>query len=266
MHLNKIIHHEFIQYENDIDAIVENFNSQGEVFINQDRNLLKLFNLKGKTVNVKSFKVPNSINQLVYKFIRKSKAQRSFDYANILLKKGIGTPQPIAFYEYKTLLLFKKSYYVSEQQDCEITYRELTTNLDYPDHENILRAFTRFTFKLHENNVHFLDHSPGNTLIKKENNSYSFYLVDLNRIKFGDLDFETRVKNFSKLTIHKSMVEIMSNEYAKCLNKGEAEVFNLMWKYTKAFQEKYYRKIRMKRRVFFWKKKYKNLISESPIK
>ncbi|WP_431136677.1 Kdo domain containing protein [Psychroserpens mesophilus] len=230
-----------------------NFDTKGTPFGNQDRNSLKLFELNGTTINVKSFRIPNFINQIAYRFFRKSKAQRSYEYANCLLNLDIGTPQPIAYYEFKTWLLFKKSYYISEHQDCDLTYRELTKNFDYPEHETILRAFTRFTYELHEKNVHFLDHSPGNTLIKKVGDTYAFYLVDLNRMEFKELDFETRIKNFSKLTTHKFMVEIMSDEYSKCSGKDYNSVFELMWTYTEAFQNRYHKKRRLKNKLKFWK-------------
>lgn len=236
-----------------LDGFIENFDYQGIPFGNQDRNALKLFDLNGKIINIKSFKVPNIINQVAYRFFRKSKAQRSFEYANILVGLGIGTPNPIAYYENTTLFLFKNSYYLSEQQDCDITYRELTTDFNYPDYDAILRAFTRFTFNLHENEIHFLDHSPGNTLIKKVGDSYHFYLVDLNRMNFGPMDFETRIKNFARLTTHKSMVEVMSDEYAKCTGEDYNKVFNLMWDETEAFQERFHRKIRLKKKLKFWK-------------
>ena len=206
-----------------------------------------------QTVNIKSFKVPNIFNQIAYKFLRKSKAERSFEYANKLLSKGIGTPQPFAYFEFASPFLFKKSYYLSEHLQCDLTYRELTTNFDYPDYEEILRAFTRFTFQIHEKNILFLDHSPGNTLIKKGNDQFEFYLVDLNRMKFKSLDLDTRIKNFSRLTIHKSMVEVMSDEYAKLCGENYEKVFDLMWKSTEAFQRKFYRKKELKKKLKFWK-------------
>ncbi|MBU3822408.1 Kdo domain containing protein [Flavobacteriaceae bacterium XHP0103] len=236
------------------DEIINNFETNGEPFGNQDRNSLKLFYIDEMTINVKSFKIPNLINQIAYRFFRKSKAQRSFEYANKLKVLGIGTPQPIAYYEFTTPFLFKKSFYISEHLNVDYTYRDLTNNFNIPDYETILRAFTRFTFKLHENGVLFLDHSPGNTLIKKNGNAYDFYLVDLNRMKFGKLDFKTRIKNFSRLTIHKSMVEIMSDEYAKCSGYNFEDIFNLMWQETQDFQERFYRKKRLKKKLKFWKK------------
>ena len=243
-----VIQDEFVKYKANIDGFINDFETKGIPFGNQDRNSLKLFQLNDLTLNIKSFRIPNIINQIAYRFFRKSKAQRSFEYANKLLELKIGTPQPIAYYEFKSLFLFKKSYYISEQLECDLTYRELTTELNYPDHENILRAFTRFTFEMHEKNIQFLDHSPGNTLIKKVGNDYKFYLVDLNRMEFKSMDFETKIKNFSRLTTHKSMVEVMSDEYAKCSGEDYTKIFDLMWKETEVFQEKYYRKKRLKKK------------------
>ena len=248
----------FFNTEIDIDkaellSLIENFDDLNGG--TGERNIIKILKFNGININIKAFKIPNIINQVVYSFFRKSKAQRSFEYAIKLKNLGIGTPKPIAYFEYKSNSLFKKSFYVSEQQDCDLTYRELTTNFDYPDYEDMLRAFTRFTYNLHEKGIHFLDHSPGNTLIKKKHKSYDFYLVDLNRMNFAPLDFETRIKNFAKLTIHKLMVEIMSDEYAKCIGKPYDKIFDLMWKETEAFQYRFHRKKRLKKRLKFWKKK-----------
>jgi len=250
---NSVIHDDFEQDKVKIDGFILNFDIQGEAFGNQQRNSLKLFKLNGHLVNIKSFRIPNFINQIAYNFFRKSKAQRSFEYANKLTKLNIGTPQPIAYYEFKTPFLFKKSYYISAHLRYDLTYRELTTDLNYPDHETILRDFTKFTYKLHENGINFLDHSPGNTLIKKVNGMYLFYLVDLNRMEFKTMDFETRIKNFARLTIHKPMVEVMSDEYAKCSGEDYNKVFNLMWHETEDFQTKYHRRRRLKNKIKFWK-------------
>lgn len=250
---NRIIHKDFVEDEVFLNDIINNFETKGDDFGNQDRNSLKLFEMNDLTINIKSFRIPNIINQIAYKFFRKSKAQRSFEYANRLTKLKIGTPQPIAYYEFSTPFLFKKSYYISEHLNYDLTYRELTTNLEFENHEVILRAFTRFTYNLHVNSIHFLDHSPGNTLIQLNNGNYKFYLVDLNRMNFKPMDFETKIKNFSRLTIHKSMVEVMSDEYAKCSGYNYKDVFNLMWQSTEDFQEKFYRKKRLKKKLKFWK-------------
>jgi len=252
--MNSKHHEKYISSKHFFDDIIVNYAVKGEDYGNQDRNSLKLFDFEGILINVKSFKVPNLVNQIAYRFIRSSKAQRSFEYANKLRSMHIGTPHPVAYYEFKSLLLFNKSYYISEHLNYDLTYRELTTNIAYPNHEEILRAFTRFTFDLHEKNVNFLDHSPGNTLITKTELGYDFALVDLNRMKFHTMSFTERMQNFSRLTTSKEMVSVMSDEYAEISKFNYEDVFSEMWELTQKFQEKFHRKQRLKKKVKFWKK------------
>ncbi|MCB7480847.1 lipopolysaccharide kinase InaA family protein [Christiangramia sediminis] len=228
--------------------------THGEL-MSSGRNTIKIFKINEAKFSVKSFRIPNLINKISYKFFRKSKAERSFKYASILKEKGVGTPDPVAYSENYTQVVFLNSFYVCKHLECELTYRQLVTDPDYPDHENILRAFTRFTFELHEKQIQFLDHSPGNTLIQKEGDSFQFFLVDLNRMNFKELNFEERMLNFSRLTPKKEMVEIMADEYSKLIDKPAAEVFEKMWFYTNQFQEKFKRKKELKKKLKFWKKK-----------
>ena len=232
-----------------------NFEESGKILSDGDRNCIKIFDCNSFQVAIKSFKKPNFINKIIYRFFRKSKAKRSFEYANVLMNKGIGTPMPIAYYECFDIIGLKESYYVSEHLKVDLTYRDLVQT-DYPDGENILRQFTCFSFEMHQKGIEFLDHSPGNTLIKNQGNgNYSFYLVDLNRMKFHDkIDFQTRMKNLSRLTPKKEMVKIMSNEYAKLLGEDEKTVFETMWKFTEDFQYRFHRKKRIKKKLKFWKK------------
>jgi hypothetical protein len=234
---------------------IQHFKNSGKDFVIGQRNSIKIFEVEGQILNIKSFRVPNFINRIIYRYFRKTKAARSFEYATILMNKGIGTPKPIAFYECYNLLGLIESYYVCEHINADLTYRELVKT-DYPDGENILRQFTHFSFKMHQKGIEFLDHSPGNTLIKNEGNAnYSFYLVDLNRMQFHEtLDFQTRIKNLSRLTPKKEMIAIMSNEYAKLSGENENTVFETMWKFTEDFQYRFLRKKRIKKKLKFWKK------------
>lgn len=239
-----------------IDILIQNFDNSGRFFDDRKRNQIKLFDFEGKTINIKSFKKPNLINKIVYKFFRKSKAKRSFEYANILLDKNIGTPQPIAYQENYDFIGLTTSYYVSEHLDVDLTYREISQDFSYPDTENILKQFIQFSYKLHQNGIEFLDHSPGNTLIKKiSEKQYEFFLVDLNRMRFHEkMDFETRMKNLARLTPKKEIVEFMSNEYSEISGENFEKVFERMWFYTSEFQRKHFRKQRIKKKLKFWKK------------
>ena len=113
----------------------------------------------------------------------------------------------------------------------------------------MLRAFTRFTFNLHEKGVNFLDHSPGNTLINKTEKGYDFFLVDLNRMAFKPLNMDERILNFRRLTTHKSMVRIMSDEYANCCHGDPDLIFHKMWQATETFQRKFQGKKKIKKKL-----------------
>ncbi|WP_304038885.1 lipopolysaccharide kinase InaA family protein [Mesonia mobilis] len=241
-------------HKSEIINIIKDFEVKGENIYGGSRNTIKTYDVGDIVINVKSFKIPNLINQIAYRFFRKSKAQRSFEYAQHLKKLNIGTPEPISYFEEFSSLSFKRSFYVSEHLESDLTFRELTQNLNYPNHEEIVRAFTRFTFQLHENQVLFLDHSPGNTLIKKEGENYKFYLVDLNRMEFKPLSFKDRIKNFARLTDKQSIIETMSDEYAQCLGEDYLKVYQMMWSETQQFQQKFHRKRKLKKKVKFWKK------------
>jgi len=254
MHIT--IHHEFQQFHNVLSDCIDNFDFSGKLYVNGSRNKIKLFDLDGKIINIKSFKTPNFYNQIIYKYLRKSKAQRSFEFANILLKKNIGTPQPIAFFENSSFFGIQESYYVCEHLQCDLTFRELVEIPDYPEYSIILQQFMHFCYELHEKGVEFLDHSPGNTLIvKTAPEQYQFYLVDLNRMQFHDqMPFELRMKNLARLTPKKEMIEQMSVYYAeKYLEKSTAEINERLWFYTQQFQEAFSRKKRIKQRLKYSK-------------
>ena len=232
------------------------FNSSGKYFVQGQRNAIKLFEIDDITLNIKSFKKPNLINKIVYRYFRKSKARRSFEYASKLMDLGIGTPKPIAYLENFDFIGLNDSYYVCEHLENVFEFRALVQNEDFNKRESIIRQFVKFSYQMHQKGVEFLDHSPGNTLIKDNNDgTYSFYLVDLNRMKFHEsIDFQTRMKNLSHLTPQKEMIVIMANEYAKLSGENEQNVFETLWKFTSDFQFRYHRKKRIKKKLKFWKK------------
>lgn len=184
-------------------SFIENFQNTGEDFGNGDRNRIKLFDFKGQKINIKAFKTPNLINQFAYRYVRQSKAERSFQFANKLISLEIGTPKPVAYIENYGGLGLKDSYYISFHDEPKYTYRDLVHDSEIDNHEKILRAFTAFSYMLHEKEVEFLDHSPGNTLIFEEQGIYEFKLVDLNRMNFRPLRFDDRMRNMRRLTPQK---------------------------------------------------------------
>lgn len=233
--------------------IVTHFESQGKKFDERDRNSLKLFELDGETINIKSFKVPNLINKIAYRYFRTSKARRSFEYGNRLLENGVLTPVPIGYFEERGMF-FGRSYYVSIHLTYDLTYRELIRDSEYVGDENMLSAFAKFTYGLHQKQIHFLDHSPGNTLIVIKDEGYDFYLVDLNRMEFGPMDFKTRMSNFRRLSAIESQVKITADAYAEASGEDATTVFNAMWQEVQDFQRGFHRKKRLKKKLKFWKR------------
>lgn len=231
--------------------LIDSFDTSGKTFGDANRNHIKVFDVNGKSINIKSFKKPSLVNKIAYRFLRKSKAQRSFEYANRLLKVGIGTPTPIAYFENYDAIGLKESYYISEHIDANLTYRELVREPNYPDHENILQQFTAFSFNLHEKGIEFKDHSPGNTLIvKTTDKTYRFYLVDLNRMEFhNNMPFDLRMKNLSRLTPKKEMVAQMSKTYATLSNEPYEKVFQRLWRYTQRFQKRFHKRRNLKKKL-----------------
>ena len=80
----------------------------------------------------------------------------------ILLKNN---KREIEFYKFG---LLDESYFVSEKFDYDFTIREPLLDINFPNKNEILKIFAKFTFQLHEVGIFHFDYSPGNILIKKE--------------------------------------------------------------------------------------------------
>ncbi len=245
-----IVHTDFLADSDALFHWVKHFETEGEYVVKGDRNTIKKHRIEGVFLNGKKFKTPNFFQSLVYQFLRKSKACRSFEYASKLIESGINTPFPVAYYERFSFGL-KESYYISQQLDYDFDFRVLNHNPLWPNRKKILEQMATFTYQLHERNIHFMDHSPGNTLIiEKEKGVFDFYLIDLNRIRFEPLNFRQRMKNFRRLWLSKTMINSMAPVYAKLYGKSEAETHQLMTYYSRKFQRKVNAKKMWKRRRF----------------
>jgi hypothetical protein len=51
-----------------LQSAINGFTTQGTDFVIGRRNAIKIFECNGINVNVKSFKVPNALNTIVYRF------------------------------------------------------------------------------------------------------------------------------------------------------------------------------------------------------
>ena len=170
-----------IGYENfDIFDVENNFEKSDD-FLHNERNKIKKI---GNFV-FKSFKIPNLFNKIIYTFLKKSKAQKSYQNS---LKCGIFTPKPIAFIECYNTKLLTKSFYTSENFEFDWTIREFLLNDKNIARKSIFKEFAKFCYRLHQSDIFHLDFSPGNILIKQIGEKFEFKIVDVNRMKFEKLD------------------------------------------------------------------------------
>lgn len=225
-----VVNPKYRSLQEEILSIPERFGREGRV-LTQGRNVIKVMEVGGLLLNVKSYKRPMLVNRFVYAYLRPTKAERSYKYADILLSRGIGTPEPVAYIVYRDGWGVTESFYVSLQVDCDCEFRALKEERP-ADLRAILVAFTRFTCRLHENGIYFVDHSPGNTLIKRTANGYDFYLVDLNRMRFKTVSPECGLHNFYRLDADDDMIDVIAAEYARLRGGDAAEMTAALKRWT----------------------------------
>ena len=145
-----------------VHSLPETFEQGGRVIYRQ-RNEIRVFDLPdGRQINVKRYRVPPLPLRFVYTFFRAPKAQRAYDYALRLRQAGIETPTPLACLIERQGGLLRRSYFVSEQVPHDRNFYEFGRG-GIDGREDILRAFARFTARVHEAGFLHADYSPGNT-------------------------------------------------------------------------------------------------------
>ncbi len=245
------VHTKYTSLREDLNNVITYFDSYTEV-VQGGRNTIKKIETKALELNIKSYKIPKWFNAIAYAYFRKSKAERSFNYASKLIQLGIKTPHPIAYMEQKNILGLQKSFYVCEHLNFDFEYREVVDTPIYKNREEIIKQFTEFSFKLHNLGINFLDHSPGNTLVKEVNSKqYEFYLIDLNRMKFEEMSIEDRMFNLRRMWMSKRMIKEVAKHYSMLSNEPFDKLHTLLLNFSKDFKRK---KLRKK----FLKKKFLN--------
>ena len=196
----------------------KNFQSLGRM-IKSGRNELKIVEINGEKFLIKSFQIPTSIKSYTYGNIFSSKAKRSFENANLLLLKGIHSPEPVAYIEYYKGLQFQESYYISKyfphDYDLSVIFKKYNdVNYSFHDWENLLNSFIRFTVDLHNKKIVHLDYNRRNVLILKQDSEYIFSLVDLNRMRFKTPSLISRMRSLQKITSNPQLIKMIARQYS----------------------------------------------------
>ncbi len=195
-----------------LEVIPDSFQGLGYE-LHSGRNELRVIIVKGQLMVVKYFKRITWANRLIYSTVRKSKARRSFENSLRLLSLGISTPEPIAYIDIYENGLLSKSFYICLFADYlpvkDLFYQPLAES------EEGLKAFARFTYKLHQAGIYHNDYNLGNVLFDQEGVFYDFSLIDNNRMSFSKYSKQRGFKNLQRLQLPLDKAGIVGVEYAR---------------------------------------------------
>lgn len=203
----------YLSLKSFIEEIPTIFEKSGKV-IYTGRNLIKTFEIGDLVVNVKRYAVPIFINKLAYSFFRIPKGLRAYRYPQILLEKGVSTPEPIAYIEERKFGLIHYSYFISVQSDYS-SFLYKIGDCEVDEIRELTKALALFTSDMHKKGIYHKDYSPGNILCGKKNGLYDFTLVDINRMKFGEVSLDEGCANFARLWGQPSFFKYLAEVYAK---------------------------------------------------
>lgn len=234
MSLKIFINPRFKDLSSFIESLPETFGSLGDL-IRNIRNEIRLIQTGEYKLVVKSYKIPNILNKVIYGSLRKSKAERAYEYAEYLLSREIGSPVPVAYITERKNGLFNRSYFISLLSDCPYNYYDLFDR-KFEREQAILEAIAETTAKLHENNFLHHDYTGGNILFDDTKTEIPVEIIDLNRMSFKKIGLTEGCKNFGKLQATEAMLEIMGSAYAKVRGYDESKCISLIKKYNPSWK------------------------------
>ncbi len=119
-----------------------------------------------------------------------SKAKRSWNGAMELMRRGVGTAQPVAYFEKIGDSTLKQNFYICEFVKADANIGQIFAaysrgELDFLGlkPESVYSQLAQYCHTMHSRGVHFRDLSGGNILVNiGTNNALSFSLIDTARI------------------------------------------------------------------------------------
>lgn len=205
---------------------MENLDQQFEATgrsIYRARNELKVFQYDGHEMVVKSFAKPGGLKAFVYGRFRLSKAKRSYRNSLRLRELHIDVPRPIGFIEHYQGWTLGQSFFTSYYWSSAATIRETFLDKESEHRTEILKAFGKYIWSLHQRQILHRDLSPGNVLVVSQGSQWSFGLVDVNRVDFCALSFKTRMNNFSMLWASEEDLRVIIHSYCNESNDEPTE-------------------------------------------
>ncbi|MEL5892099.1 lipopolysaccharide kinase InaA family protein [Bacteroides sp. GD17] len=195
------IHPHYTAYESFIRTIPSGEYEQEEIYCNR-RNTVERVRFGDKEFVIKKYKRPALINCFIYTWIRKSKARRAFEYAELFLQRGIDTAFPVAYIEIKKNGFFHTGYFISEYIPYPLVADIYETEINEEEKQKLTNDLVSFTLQLHLHKIVPLDYNPRNIFCHKVDGNYHFALIDINRLKLGKVPgIRVSMNAFSQLNV-----------------------------------------------------------------
>jgi serine/threonine protein kinase len=225
-----------------IESVPERMLHEGKL-LKDGRNMIKVLQTPdGQQLNVKRYHIPAVPNRLIYSLgLRKPKGQRAYEYPEILLQKGISTPENIAYIEERQGGLLGYSYFICTQCDYEHELYEVG-HAPSGTYDELAVALATFTAHMHDAGVMHRDYSPGNILWCKDAEGYHFSIIDINRMYFGPVDMQHGCANFARLWGPKQFIEVLAKAYAQQRGFDEEQAVKITMKYRARFWKRFLKK------------------------
>ncbi len=148
------------------------------------------------TVAIKLNRI-NRRKKIGYLF-RDSKGRRHWNNASAMLRMGVNTPQPLAFFDRHQASGTSESYYVCAYLDQPFSARDVFTSLNKGEadfqslaHDDLLKVIAEFICHMHNSGVLHRDLSPGNLLLQNKSGNVTASAIDIGRAR-TELTLSTR--------------------------------------------------------------------------
>jgi tRNA A-37 threonylcarbamoyl transferase component Bud32 len=162
-----------------------------------------------RTIVVKRHQIKQLHKKLV-QLIRPSRAMRSWNGAHELLRRGINTPRPIAFFQQHKKPSICDSYFIYEMfhntgsmRKAFRAFSEGETEFHGISRELLYSELADFLNNMHGRGVFFRDLSAGNVLFRRKDNGHvEFCLIDTARAHFyrGGIGLRLRLSDLKRIT------------------------------------------------------------------
>ena len=178
-----VLNPRYERLRNFLQQVPMTFAEAGQVLYD-GRNQIRRFETEECRLVVKRYKRHNWLKRVVYTFFRTNKARRSYENARRLGERGFATPREVAYMEERRMGLLRQVYYVCEYTGAEPIRPRLIEQ--EPFDRLLATAYAHFVARLHEAGVLHRDLNPTNVLFTEHDGSYTFELIDINRMRFYD--------------------------------------------------------------------------------